>query len=266
MELLTDRIDPDAFFDHLAAAEGAVLLLDYDGTLAPFREDRDRAVPYPGVRERLEELVREPSSRTVLISGRPVEDVLRLTDLDGNLEVWGTHGWERRRADGTYEPPELPGETGAALDAAERYLREELRVGERCERKPASVALHVRSVPEDQAEREIEEARGQWSGLLDADRLKIEPFDGGLELRVAGRDKGDAVEEILGETSGKPAVAYLGDDWTDEDAFEALGERGLRVLVRESYRETVADWWIEPPEELLRFLDRWTAARRVGTH
>lgn len=266
MELLTDRIDPNAFFDHVSAADSAVLLLDYDGTLAPFREDRDRAVPYSGVRERLEELVTEPGSRTVLISGRPVEDVLRLTDLEGAVEVWGTHGWERRRADGTYEPPELPGETEAVLDAAERYLREELHVGERCERKPASVALHVRSVPDDRAEREVEAAREHWSGLLDTDRLAIEPFDGGLELRVAGRDKGDAVDEILEEVPGEPAVAYLGDDWTDEDAFEALGERGLRVLVRESYRDTAADWWIEPPEELLRFLDRWTAARRAGTH
>mgnify|MGYP001553622600 CR=1 FL=1 len=42
------------FFARLAAVPRAILMLDYDGTLAPFRENRFEAVPYPGVREVLE--------------------------------------------------------------------------------------------------------------------------------------------------------------------------------------------------------------------
>lgn len=260
MDVLTEGVDPNEFFEELRAASRSVLMLDYDGTLAPFREDRDRAVPYPGVRRRLERLLRRDPVRVVLISGRPVRDVLRLVDLDEGVEVWGTHGWERRRADGSYEPPDLPEALRDALEAAERFLKDELAIGRRCERKPASVAFHVRSVPEAQARDELRRVREGWASLEGQDGLTIEEFDGGIELRLQGRDKGDAVEEILAEAPADASCAYLGDDWTDEDAFRALEDRGLRVLVRSTMRETVADLRLEPPEELLEFLDRWEAA------
>lgn len=53
------------------------------------------------------------------------------------------------------------------------------------------------------------------------------------------------------------AIAYLGDDLTDEDAFQALDTRGLRVLVRDALRPTAADIWLQPPDELLDFLRSW---------
>ena len=47
------------------------------------------------------------------------------------------------------------------------------------------------------------------------------------------------------------AIAYLGDDLTDEDAFHVLRGHGLTVLVKTDYRETIADAWIRPPQELM---------------
>jgi trehalose-6-phosphatase len=52
-------------------------------------------------------------------------------------------------------------------------------------------------------------------------------------------------------------AAYLGDDYTDEDAFEAIKNRGVGILVRKEFRLTRADIWLEPPEELLFFLGNW---------
>ena len=54
--------------------------------------------------------------------------------------------------------------------------------------------------------------------------------------------------------------AYLGDDLTDEDAFDAIKRKGLAVLVRKEERITRADIRLTPPEELLAFLDRWLSA------
>jgi trehalose 6-phosphate phosphatase len=48
-------------------------------------------------------------------------------------------------------------------------------------------------------------------------------------------------KSILEETTGEAVVAYLGDDLTDEDAFEALKERGIGVLLRKNYRPTKTD-------------------------
>jgi len=97
------------------------------------------------------------------------------------------------------------------------------------------------------------------------DGLMLLDFSAGVELR-AGRDKGGAVRAILAETdkAGETRIpaAYLGDDFTDEAAFRAMKERGLSVLVRQEWRETGADVWIKPPEELKAFLKRWLSAQR----
>jgi trehalose-phosphatase len=65
------------------------------------------------------------------------------------------------------------------------------------------------------------------------------------------------VKSIIKEMGVKAVLAYLGDDLTDEDAFRALRGRGLSVLVRDSRRETAADLWVKPPQELLQFLEKW---------
>jgi len=89
--------------------------------------------------------------------------------------------------------------------------------------------------------------------------LTLHEFDGGLELRPSGITKAQAVDRILCEMPSGTAAAYLGDDLTDEDAFVAIKGRGLAVLVRETFRDTCADIWLRPPDELLAFLRRWLA-------
>jgi trehalose-6-phosphatase len=86
-------------------------------------------------------------------------------------------------------------------------------------------------------------------------------FDGGTELRAVGRDKGDVVRTVARECGVDSAIAYLGDDHTDEDAFAAMPERGASVLVNVAFRPTAAQLWLQPPDELLLFLQRWNAAR-----
>jgi trehalose-6-phosphatase len=44
----------------LEGKKSRLLMLDYDGTLAPFRKERDEALPYPGVDEALQTIVANP--------------------------------------------------------------------------------------------------------------------------------------------------------------------------------------------------------------
>jgi trehalose-phosphatase len=85
----------------------------------------------------------------------------------------------------------------------------------------------------------------------------IREFDGGVELRVKGIDKGVAVRTVLNELGERSVAAYLGDDLTDEDAFRAIKGTGSGFLVREEFRPTTADFWLKPPRELMEFLDLW---------
>src|SRR5215472_16009868 len=98
MEILQPGFDLDRFFAGLGRARKRELLLDYDGTLAPFRVARDQATPYPGVREILGAMQRSGHTRLVVISGRAIADLEPLLGLDLPLELWGSHGWERQRS------------------------------------------------------------------------------------------------------------------------------------------------------------------------
>jgi trehalose-phosphatase len=253
-----DSAKLNAFWRSLRQAPQRALLLDYDGTLAPFREERSQAVPYAGVREELEAILADGTTRMVIISGRRIEDLLPLLGLEQPPEIWGCHGWERLLPDGGYELGDLPEGAAKALEEAECRVRQAGHA-ERCERKPVSVAFHWRGLDPEKIARLENEMTEAWTPLAERGGLELHPFDGGLELRVPGRDKGFAVRRIFADLDEGAAVAYLGDDRTDEDAFRVMEGRGLSVLVRREPRPTAAELRLEPPEELLQFLSQWLA-------
>lgn len=245
-----------AFWADLAESVCPVLLLDYDGTLAPFRMERDQAFPYPGVVELLSNIRNETTTRLVIISGRAIDDLLPLLGLEPAPEIWGCHGWERLLADGTRPPLGLPSQAMAGLNAAEGWCIAQ-GLSDSLERKPASVAIHWRGQSESDAARLSRKVEDGWQSLANESDLEIHRFNGGLELRCPGKDKGTALLEILNGLKADVPAAFLGDDLTDEDGFKAIRSRGLGVLVQQQERATLAHVRINPPEELLAFLETW---------
>jgi trehalose 6-phosphate phosphatase len=253
------------FFDGFADATGALLLLDYDGTLAPFRVDRFKARPWAGVRGLLNQIQNQGKTRIVFITGRPAGEIAPLLGLDTAPEVWGLHGVERLYSDGRREMEAIAPEVQAKLDELKARLRQD-SFGGLLEEKPNAAVMHWRGIAATRA-REIERrTRELFEPAAQMKGLRLLAFEAGVELR-AGRDKGGAVKAILAETDAEGAknipAAFLGDDLTDELAFVALKGRGLSVLVRREWRETDADVWLKPPGELREFLKRWV--RSMGS-
>ena len=245
----------DTFFRSLSA--GAALVLDYDGTLAPFRVERSLAVPYPGVRESLGAILAAEGTRVVLISGRAPEEVRDLLAIDPPPEIWGVHGQRRLWPDGHTDVVPVRASDQRALDQAAGWVAHH-GFTEMAEFKPGSIALHWRGMPAEQAGQAREAVRGEWGGLADSAGMSLLEFDGGMELRPREPNKGSAVLALRAELGPDSPFAFLGDDATDEDAFRALsGTTALTVLVRPEWRESAACAWIRPPEELLWFLDEW---------
>jgi trehalose-phosphatase len=240
----------------LRSASRSVLMLDYDGTLAPFHIDRFAAIPYPGVEERLETLSTLSRVRLVLVSGRSARELRNLLRPGVQVEIWGSHGRERLTSDGTYELFALSPIERAALEQVGLEMSA-LGFSETLEVKPTSLAVHWRSFEPAMQERIRSLVRSVFTRIGPPGNLRLLPFDGGLELRSTGRTKGTAVEEILAPEPDDIPVAYLGDDLTDEDAFVAVENRGYSILVRSEVRASFARFWVRPPEELLEFLDAW---------
>ena len=257
MQVLTPSLDLAGFFQRIARAPSRLLMLDYDGTLAPFKVDPSQAVPYPEVRPVLADIVQSHGTRVVVVSGRPADEVPPLLGLSERPEIWGSHGWERLLPDGRRVVQQPGPEARRALAAASMAIEPIVSEGARLERKLASIALHWRGLPPVAAADVKRRAHDSWSSLLQDGALELLPFDGGLELRTVGCNKQYAVKAVLSETAEHAAIAYLGDDVTDEDAFRAVKARGVGVLVRPEFRDTSADVWLRPPQELVEFMRRW---------
>jgi trehalose 6-phosphate phosphatase len=247
------------FFETLRAAGRGVLALDYDGTLAPFHLDRYAAVPYPGVREVLGRILQTGRTRVVLISGRKAEEVRNLLGIVPAPEIWGVHGRQRLWPDGRSDLVPLKPHEEAALHEATVWV-ENAGHTPSAEFKPGSLALHWRGRSDDEAARIGAAARAALEPIAARAGMSLLGFDGGVELRANEPNKGSAVRALSAEFVHPTPFAYLGDDTTDEDAFVVLrGTGALSVLVRAEWRETAAEVWIRPPEELLEFLSQWAA-------
>jgi len=236
-------------------------MLDYDGTLAPFHVDPAQAVPYPKVEAVLEEIAQAGGTRIVIVSGRPADEVPPLLSLSWQPEIWGSHGWERVTPEGERVVTQPEPEAARALDSGVAAIADLLHDGARLERKLASIALHWRGLPEQVTAGLRSRAEGAWAPAVAEGVVELLAFDGGLELRAIGCNKQSAVKAVLSECAPDSAVAYLGDDMTDEDAFRALKLRGVGVLVRSEFRETEADVWLKPPDELVAFLRHWAVRK-----
>jgi trehalose 6-phosphate phosphatase len=248
----------DLFFEQLCRSRVRVLLLDYDGTIAPFSANRHRAVPYPTVPELLDCIMSTCRTRVALISGRAAREIPSLLGLHPHPEIWGTYGIERLLADGHYSVAPLGDDEQRTLEEADAWLQQE-GLNEFLELKPGALAVHWRGLSPWQVE-EVKAAAYRVLLPFARPNLMLSEFDGGVELRLCTRDKGDVVRTVLAEHGGGVPMAYLGDDSTDESAFRVMNGRGLTVLVRTTYRFTAAQTWIRPPKELVQFLTNWVRA------
>ncbi|HEX8216821.1 MAG TPA: trehalose-phosphatase [Allosphingosinicella sp.] len=213
----------------------AALFLDFDGTLVELAEAPD-AIRVPGeLHGLLDHLAERLEGRLAIVSGRSLEDLDRHVRCAG-VAMSGSHGLELRLADGTVLPVARPAGLGQA--------REEVRCfaaaggGLLVEDKPASVALHFRMAPDRSAEIATFAADlARRTGLVVQEGKMV------AELRPAGADKGDALKALMREpafTGARPL--FMGDDLTDEHAFEAAADLGGAGVLVGRERETAAKY------------------------
>jgi trehalose-phosphatase len=153
----------------------------------------------------------------------------------------------------------VPPDSRETLDRAAALIRIE-GLGAHLEEKRASLSFHTRGLPADDAEALTGRVESVWRPLAAAASLRLARFDGGIELGADGYDKGHAVLHLLElEPPGTLAV-HVGDDESDEEAFEAIGERGFGIRVGEPDRPTRAAGWLRSQGSVELFLEAWLQA------
>ena len=249
------------FWRMVETAPERALVLDYDGTLAPFEADRMQAWPLEGVVEDLRAIRDSGRTKLAVVTGRPLNELLSLLG-DLGIPVVGSHGFEVALPGGVTERGELTPSQMRRLEEAEREAHE-LAPGARVERKPGGVGLHTRGMPEDVSRRLRDLVCEAWTRGAAELGLECRRFAGGVELRVLGADKGSALRRLLGDLGGAALCVYLGDDETDEDAFEELdgtGESkwtGIGIKIGPPGARTRARGRLDDPRAVKEFLSTW---------
>lgn len=259
---LPHALDDVEELDRRLAGKKLAVFLDYDGTLTPIVDRLEDAIISDSMRDAVSGLAERCT--VCVVSGRDRPVVQKLMGLD-NLVVAGSHGFDIWSPDeGTIEH-DAGGGFEELLEEVETRLQGESEsiAGSSVEPKKASVAIHYRLVAED----ERPKVKEIVDGLLRerAEELKVTPGKMVYEIQPKiDWDKGKAVLyllEALDLDREDVVPMYLGDDHTDEHAFDALAERGIGVFVGEvddpelEGRTTAADYVLYTIPEVERFLD-----------
>ncbi len=257
MKILKNPEKVEAFWKSLENGRmNRLLMLDYDGTLAPFVVDRYKAYPYPWVRFILAQILQDKRNRVVIISGRNAKEVKALLGQKLPIEIWGGHGTERLLPSGELIREPVPSWAKGIFGQVEDWATDR-NLLDCIEEKHGCLAFHVRGLEGGKVQGLLDDATQFFKKVSKGSDLQTETFDGGVELRLKGVDKGKVVRKLVSEVPANTASSYYGDDYTDEDAFVALGEEGVSFLVRQEFRKTKADVWIVPPDELKECLSRY---------
>ena len=239
---------------------------DFDGTLSEIVEDPDSARLVDGAADAMTSL--SAACPVAILSGRDLADVRERIGLPG-LWYAGSHGFELTGPDGTHhQNPEaaasIPVLAGAAADLADQLGH---IPGVLVEHKRFGVAVHYRNAARDRVGEVAAAVRtaGQRTALRVTTGREV------IELRPnIDWDKGKTLRWVLdhirdNEGGGPLLPIYLGDDITDEDAFDAVHDDGIAILVRhgdDGDRATAARYALDDPDRVREFTER--LARRLA--
>jgi len=249
----------DAALGRAAAAERLLVASDFDGTLSPIVADHGAAAADARALEALLALAALPRTDVVVISGRARADLAsRLGAAAAEVGLIGSHG------------AELAEGAAAAHADVERYaeaLADLVRgtPGVSLERKPFSLALHYRNVAPTRQPRVRSSAIERVGPLAAA----VKEGKMVVEFLAMEADKGTAlarhVEALSGSggEGGGTLTLFVGDDVTDEAAFERLAPPDVTVKVGPG--ETAAAHTVARQEEVAVLLERLHQLRATAT-
>ncbi|PSG97730.1 trehalose-phosphatase [Thermoplasmatales archaeon SW_10_69_26] len=238
--------------DRLSDVEGLLVGTDFDGTLSPIVDDPDDALPSADAKRALRRLAAHPATVVALVSGRSLSDLRPRVGLADVIYV-GNHGLEIDRGGPPRVHPEAR-DRRRLVHRACRTVREALgHTPVRVEGKGLTATVHLREAEDRVRER----ALGLLEDCVEAfdHELWLSSAEAAIEIRPAvDWDKGDALRNLADDAPEGWTTLYLGDEETDEDAFEALGPGEVGIHVGND-PDTAAGYRLPEQAQVGPFLD-----------
>lgn len=240
----------------LLGVSQVLLFTDFDGTLVPVVQNPDDCHLEPHVREILASLSQLENVQVGVISGRKLEDLRPRIGIDGIVYA-GNHGIEIDGPGVTFVEPTADQMREHVREAAAVFAPEIQKFpGAWIEDKGLTSTIHYRDVAEADESRLIALIEQVAQPMVEAKNVFLRQGKKVLEIRPAvGWDKGVAIRWMasrLTKNGIKPVIIYLGDDVTDEDAFNVLPHE---ITIRVGHPgQTAANYYVDSPTDVHNFL------------
>jgi trehalose 6-phosphate phosphatase len=243
-------------FEQVFLSKSPVFFLDFDGTLTPIVNDPKQAQLSLKTKNTLIQLSQRYP--VYIVSGRGLEDISSRIGID-EITCVGCHGFELPQ---NLMPERLePEKFIADLDQAEEEIFIALNDfrGIFIERKKYALAVHYRNCPLQDiplVEQIVQNV------MTHSPNLKANPGKKVFDIKPAvDWNKGRAVGYLFNSRFSikNEFPIYIGDDVTDEDAFEEVGKMsGAGIIVNENPTGTKAEFMLKSTDEVAAFLNRIT--------
>ncbi len=206
-----------------------LIFLDYDGTLVPFVDKPELAEPDEEISDLLKILNKDPRNEVILVSGR---DRHTLDNWFGQLKVSlsAEHGvWLKEKGSLWHLIEPIKSEwKGEIRPILETYV--DKTPGARIEEKSYSLVWHYRRVHPELGTIRAIELKEDLLHLTANLNLVVLEGSKVIEIKNGGINKGRAALHWIPKKEWDFILA-IGDDWTDEDLFEALPESAYSIKV-----------------------------------
>jgi trehalose 6-phosphate phosphatase len=237
----------------LARVPTLLVVLDFDGVLAPIVQDPATSRPLPGSAAAVRALADLPATTVAMLSGRALADLREVSGFGPPVRLVGSHGGEFD--DGELVLTDAQAAAKDELVAAVRGVVDS-EPGARLEAKPAGIVVHVRGADPDVGERVLDAVRSGPARLPGVESTEGKAV---LEMAVLQVSKGAAIDTLRAQLDAD-AVLFVGDDVTDETAFVRLGPGDIGIKVGDG--DTAAGYRVGTPEDVTAVLEELLAARR----
>jgi trehalose 6-phosphate synthase/phosphatase len=226
---LMDKSVREKLIKDYTSSENRILFLDYDGTLSPFRERPEAAVPGAILLEILKALAEDPRNNLVIVSGRH-RDLLQKWFGSLSIGVVAEHGaWIRERGKDWLPAVKVESNWKEKVRPILRSYEDRLP-GSFAEEKEYSLVWHYRAADPELAEVRSKELADELSYFTENTELQVLQDSKSIEVRNIGIDKGVAAKLLLSEKTFDFVLA-VGDDLADEELFKVIPEKSFSIKV-----------------------------------
>ncbi len=227
-------LEPDELYKVWNTSKRRLLLLDYDGTLRPFTQKPEQAVPSAAIRSILQVFASDQSVLPVIISGRDRDTIGNwLGDIP--LYIIAEHGFVMRRPHGDSWEPLLTNVDVSWKQNVRKLLQEYIdqTPGTLIEEKEASLVWHYRGAEQENAMTQAKELVHHVTEFFQAYPIEVLHGNKHIEIRVKGLHKGLAYRVLTELEEPFDCIVAMGDDRTDEDMFASLPDAAWTIKVGE---------------------------------